>query len=335
MSAYAASACSIGERLRPSANDHRLNEPEENGRRYAFGFSSDGAAFIVASSPSVVIFLRDTAGPRLRRRPAHTRYAAEEAVLSQQDESANAWHGWLTDRNVGAHTYGADMTTRWSGDAGRYQAKCGQGHCALTGDQATSKIQGEIFTLLDYVIGPGHRDQCAFAFRSVRLDMVFTIPSGRALVVEYDGAYWHRNQEERDFRKARAVEEAWRHRGCVVVRIRENPLTPLYPLDVQVPARSDALTCARLVLLHLLHEMPDEMEQCYGEGEVGSFLRSSRRPLPREDVRCEICKYVASERLSAEVFSRTALPRKRKSAAVLPIDQLRESMQARSLVHSD
>lgn len=207
--------------------------------------------------------------------------------------------------------------------------------CALTGDKATSKIQGEIFTLLDYVIGPGHRDRRAFTLRSVRLDMVFTIPSGRALVVEYDGACWHRDQEERDFHKARDVEEAWRHRGCIVVRIREDPLTPLYPLDVQVPPRSDALTCARLVLLHLLHEMPDEMDERYGEGEVGSFLRSSRRPLPREDVRCEICKYVASERLSAEVFPRAALPRKRKRTAVLPIDQLRESMKARSLVHSD
>jgi hypothetical protein len=238
-----------------------------------------------------------------------------------------AWlAGWLTDRNVGAHTYGVGMTTRWSGATGRYQAKCGQGHCALTGDQATSKIEGEIFTLLDYVIGPGHRDQRAFIPRSVRLDMVFTIPSGRALVVEYDGAYWHHNKEERDFHKARGVEEAWRHRGCIVVRIREDPLTPLYPLDVQVPTHSDALTCARLVLLHLLHEMPDEMEERYGEGEVGSFLRSSRRPLPREDVRCEICEYVAGKQLSAEVFPRAALPRKRKRTELLPIDRVHGSM---------
>jgi hypothetical protein len=38
-------------------------------------------------------------------------------------------------------------------------------------------------------------------------------------------------KEERDFRKARMVEEAWRDRGCVVVRVREAPLTPLNSAD--------------------------------------------------------------------------------------------------------
>ena len=172
--------------------------------------------------------------------------------------------------------------------------------------------------MLDYVIGPGRGDQRDFAFRWVRLDMVFTVPTGRVLVVEYDGAYWHRNEEERDFRKARMVEEAWRNRGCMVVRIREDPLTPLCPIGVQVPARCDALTCARLVFLHLLHMMPDDIGDRYGEGEIGSFLRSSRRPLSRADVRCEQCEYVASDLLSAGVFPRVPSPQKKRTAAVLP-----------------
>lgn len=221
-------------------------------------------------------------------------------------------------RNVGSGGYGAGMGTRWSGATGRYQARCGDGHCALTGDQATSKLQGEIFTLLDYVIGPGHRDQFAFTFRSVRLDMVFKLRTGRALVVEYDGAYWHRDKEEQDFRKARMVEDAWCDRGCVVVRIREDPLAPLHPNDVQVPARSDALTCTRLVLLHLLHVMPGDIEHRYGEGEVGSFLRSTRRPLERSDVRCKICRYVARDQLPTDIFPRAAWQHKKKGATALP-----------------
>jgi hypothetical protein len=92
------------------------------------------------------------------------------------------------------------MYTRWAGATGRYQGKCEQGHCALTGDQATSKHEGEIRTLLKYVIGHGRGDvKVPSGRRQFRLDMVFDLPSGLVLVAEYDGAYWHggRNQEER------------------------------------------------------------------------------------------------------------------------------------------
>jgi hypothetical protein len=148
--------------------------------------------------------------------------------------------------------------------------------------------------------------------------MVFKLLSGRMLVVEYDGAYWHRGQEERDFHKARMLEDAWRDQGCVVVRIREDPLIPLGPVDVQVPGRSDALTCTRLVLLHLLHMIPGDIEDRYAEAGVGSFLRSTRRPLLRSDVRCETCEYVAREILPAEIFE-VSIPVERVSARRLPI----------------
>jgi hypothetical protein len=42
----------------PAGESVEVNEPEEI---RAFGFSPDGATFIIASSPSVVIFRRDTA----------------------------------------------------------------------------------------------------------------------------------------------------------------------------------------------------------------------------------------------------------------------------------
>ncbi len=108
-----------------------------------------------------------------------------------------------------------------SGVTGRYQVKCGHGLCALTGDQATSKLQGALFELLDYVIGNGRQDvRVSMGGRLVRLDMVFGLSSGYKLVVEYDGAYWHRPYEERDFLKARDVEHYYGPK-CVVVRVRE------------------------------------------------------------------------------------------------------------------
>jgi len=45
-----------------------VNQPEEI---RAFGFSPDGAIFVVASSPSIMIFRRNTPGHRLR--PCHSR----------------------------------------------------------------------------------------------------------------------------------------------------------------------------------------------------------------------------------------------------------------------
>ena len=194
------------------------------------------------------------------------------------------------------------MRTRWSGATGRYRAKCEQGHCALTGDQATSKLQGQIFTLLDYVIGSGHHDVRGFAGRRlVRLDMEFRLPSGQLLVVEYDGAYWHRNKEERDFLKARAIERAWRGGGCFVVRIREYPLMPSVPYDVQVPAGSDAARCTQLALLHFVMSCPTFSRTVTAREKTFGFLRSGQRALRRSDVMCSTCWKFAGYYLPVKV----------------------------------
>jgi hypothetical protein len=37
--------------------------------------------------------------------------------------------------------------------SGRYAASCESGHCALTGNQATSKLEGQLSILLDHVFG--------------------------------------------------------------------------------------------------------------------------------------------------------------------------------------
>jgi very-short-patch-repair endonuclease len=56
--------------------------------------------------------------------------------------------------------------------------------------------------------------------------MGFPLPGGRILAVEYDGAYWHRAQEERDLRKTDMIQ--WSGQYCVV-RIREDPLVSPQP----------------------------------------------------------------------------------------------------------
>jgi hypothetical protein len=208
------------------------------------------------------------------------------------------------------------MHTQWSGAAGRYQARCEQGHCALTGGQATSKLQGQIFTLLDYVLGPGKPDVRTWAGRlPLRIDMVFTLPSGEVLALEYDGAYWHRDQEERDSRKTHMIEGKWWDRACIVMRIREDPLAPLGPADIQVPARAGATTCARLILLHLIHMhmLPYDLFE-----RAESFLRASPHLLALSDIRCPQCLRVVRGYLPAEVISPPSMCRGRPQSPPVP-----------------
>jgi hypothetical protein len=115
--------------------------------------------------------------------------------------------------------------------------------------------------------------------------------------VEYDGAYWHRSREEQDFLKAQRVMSGYGP-GCIVVRVREYPLEATHngyfgSPDVQVPARVDAGTCARLVLLHLIHVMPFAFEDRETDARVASFLRAAASPLEPGSVLCGTCREVA------------------------------------------
>lgn len=127
--------------------------------------------------------------------------------------------------------------------------------------------------------------------------MVFGLSAGGKLVVEYDGAYWHRGREEQDFLKARRV-ETWYGPRCIVVRVREYPLEAtgdgvFCSPDVQVPARVDAGTCAQLVLLHLVHVMPFAFMDYETEERMLGFLRSAARPLEYGSVLCGTCRDIA------------------------------------------
>jgi hypothetical protein len=247
-------------------------------------------------------------------RPAHPNRpprARQPQATDDQPPPANSLLTWSPPWNVGGHGYGSGMYTRWTGATGRYQGKCEQGHCAQTGGQVASKHQGEILTLLKYVIGNGRGDVSVFSGRrQFRVDMAFSLPNGRVLAAEYDGAYWHggntpeerQRNEDRDFHKARAIEDAWRDKGCVVVRIREDPLEPLYPHDIQVPARSDPGTCAKAALIHLVHVLHSDILGSLGEDRVFGFLQSAARPLTFGDLRCDECRQVASYFLPNEAF---------------------------------
>ena len=54
-------------------------------------------------------------------------------------------------------------------------------------------------------------------------DVLVELPDGRSLVIEYDGAYWHRDKTEVDSAKSIDLIGA----GYIVVRLREAPLPSL------------------------------------------------------------------------------------------------------------
>ena len=67
-----------------------------------------------------------------------------------------------------------------------------------------------------------------------------------ALVVEFDGSYWHRGKERTDRSKGTAL----RRDGWTVIRVREAPLEPLHAHDVSVPLL-DKEAAARITLARI------------------------------------------------------------------------------------
>ncbi len=74
-------------------------------------------------------------------------------------------------------------------------------------------------------VSSGHRIQ-SVNFQnhaSWTADILATLPSGQEVVIEYDGAYWHRDKSQVDHEKSLDL----LNEGFTVVRIRERPLKPL------------------------------------------------------------------------------------------------------------
>ena len=64
------------------------------------------------------------------------------------------------------------------------------------------------------------------------------------VIVEYDGAYWHKDKEEADRAKTKALEAA----GWRVIRVRQEPLRVFRSNDRALPRRTNTKHCANLVL---------------------------------------------------------------------------------------
>ena len=64
------------------------------------------------------------------------------------------------------------------------------------------------------------------------------------IIVEYDGAYWHRNKQERDTSKTQQMEEA----GWTVIRVREEPLESIHPNDIFIDVNTTPKEITDLVL---------------------------------------------------------------------------------------
>ena len=96
----------------------------------------------------------------------------------------------------------------------------------------------ELSALLDFDL-EAHKIRFAGRLRDV--DIVF---DDLKVVVEFDGAYWHRSKVDKDREKTALMEEA----GWQVIRVRERPLDSIHVNDVMVDVLAPAKTVADLVL---------------------------------------------------------------------------------------
>jgi hypothetical protein len=107
-----------------------------------------------------------------------------------------------------------------------------RGHgCERCSGDSVSQVELRIFAELQYVL--------AKHFEEIEHDVRLSAPPGPRLrvdmrfgriVVEYDGAYWHRNRLISDVRKT----ERLTHAGYRVLRVREHPLPLITDNDVAV-----------------------------------------------------------------------------------------------------
>ncbi|MGW7064942.1 zinc-ribbon domain-containing protein [Streptomyces sp. NPDC054904] len=123
--------------------------------------------------------------------------------------------------------------------------------CPRCAKRGVSRREQEIFTALRESLPdltspgsvpraaalPGQRRQ-----RAWRVDMY--LPGAPPVVVEYDGAYWHQDRENKDSAKSADLAAS----GHVVVRIRESPLSSVTSNDVACTADTPAAEVAHLVL---------------------------------------------------------------------------------------
>ncbi|MGP4019132.1 hypothetical protein [Saccharopolyspora sp. 5N708] len=164
---------------------------------------------------------------------------------------------------------------------GRYQAHCSPTFCIAESGGGTSAVERDLFTLLRQVFSRGEQP---YKVCGQSADMGFHLESGLTIVIEYDGAYWHADREDRDWRKSQMIMAA----GHQVVRLREEPLELPHDLDLLVPKRADGPRCAALALPHLAHTFYGELADVGLEQKFG-HLTLVNKPRP-DDITCCDCR---------------------------------------------
>ncbi len=167
----------------------------------------------------------------------------------------------------------------------------GAGRFLRPGDSAPgeSVAESSIFAILNFVFGTGVRNHRVGGRYELRADMLFEIGerAGHLLVIEYDGAYWHRDREETDLKKICETRSLSGHHD--VMRLRQEPLRRLHPADVSFPRRADAMTCARLALLHIAHRSRPFLPGEDTLRKIYSFLAFGAIPLSDAVISCDAC----------------------------------------------
>ena len=120
-----------------------------------------------------------------------------------------------------SHVFTISLAARSNGGMCPECSEHGKSRVELAHYQSAKKQFGNVSSGKTFTIGSD------LAKRKWRVDISIERADGALLIVEYDGAYWHRNKSEVDVRKSKALLNA----GYRVVRLREYPLEPLPIVD--------------------------------------------------------------------------------------------------------
>jgi hypothetical protein len=226
-------------------------------------------------------------GCHLRRANPPLKLPARNAT--GQPTSLPLERGTHLDESVGDPPYRTVMPNWRASTVGRYHTRCPAGACLNEATPGTSKIENELFTQLNFVLGQGEQGYAVQGIHQLKSDMAFKLDFEHVLVVEYDGAYWHQGREKYDLQKAEHITGPWPGGYHHVIRVREDPLRPLRRADVWIPRGTDPHTCARLVLQHAAHAFFGYYGAQHIRSRIEHFLIGTATPLQRRQVPCPDC----------------------------------------------
>jgi hypothetical protein len=161
-------------------------------------------------------------------------------------------------------------------DARTGKGRRGCPECTLTPrSEQEMRLGHELSALIDFDL-EAHKVRLGGRLR----DVDFVLEDLR-VIVEFDGAYWHRNKADKDRDKTQLIEDA----GWRVIRVRERPLDSIHVNDVMVDTLAPAKTVADAVLVKIVEvtgaEIPrlDEYlasDDEWREAEALTAIRSYR-----------------------------------------------------------